>query len=707
MPESKFSFGIREKLFLLILVLFGALILATFWQIGNQAEQVSAATIQQSLQQSRTVLDAKIESRFDTISEVAKSVARDSRILPLVYESESLSLQDQSQEFQRQLNFDILFFTDEVGNILARSDRPQAMGQNIAGRTEFFDAALSGQSGQGIFMSQGRLMQIVTEPIFDNVASDVVRGTVALAYEFTSELADEIVSLTFSDVGFFSFTRDANRQVDGVANLYVTDQSLSNSLKDHFAASDTNWKPIFNAESEVLKFQITLNDQDYYAIARSMSNNNSDALGFVMILRSSADLLAPFTQIQRSVLLIGGICLLVAFVFAGLVSVRISKPIINLVSVTDGIRNGIFPTRDSASKTRDEIGMLHRAVVDMGTSLKEKADLENYLSQLSNELKVDESLSNVTLGDSLGFDEEGEETQIKTHDHDATLVAESNADATPKSIIKPGTHITDRYQVIKLIGQGAVGQVYLVQDLSLGERVVLKLLPHEYFAQSNAFDIKEEIRLARRITHRNILRTFDMGSWETYTYISMEYVSGYDLHLLLRKRGAQEVYIALLMSRQICSAMIAAHEQGVIHLDLKPGNMMVNRQGILKIMDFGLARNIAISEKQLDAEQGAEIMGTPRYMAPEQFLNDQLDERTDIYSIGIILYTLINGTPPFTHEDYMKLAQMHIHDELPRITNKDTQLAGALEKIIRKASAKNPSDRFQSVQEMLEELNKV
>lgn len=122
MSKSNIRFGIREKLFFLILVAFGALILTTFWQIGIQAKQVSTESINQSLQQSSTVLETKIESRFNSISEVARSVARDSRILPLVYESEVLTLQDQSQEFQNKLDFDILFFTDGSGNILARSD---------------------------------------------------------------------------------------------------------------------------------------------------------------------------------------------------------------------------------------------------------------------------------------------------------------------------------------------------------------------------------------------------------------------------------------------------------------------------------------------------------------------------------------------------------------------------------------------------------
>ncbi len=690
MSKSTIRFGIREKLFFLILVAFGALILTTFWQIGVQARQVSGETIGQSLQQSSTVLDTKIESRFNSIAEVARSVAKDSRILPLVYESEVLTLQDQIQEFKNKLDFDILFFTDGSGNVLARSDRPQAIGQNMAGKTPFFDDALAGKSGQGYFLSQGRLMQIVTEPIFDNVATDVVRGTVALAYEFSGEMANEIVSLTVSDIGFFSFARDQNRQISGVNSIYVTDDPLKQSLDGYFQQSDNNWQPIFDGANLVHNFQTTLNGEEYFAVARRVGNPGSKPLGFVLILRSSADLLAPFTSIQNTVLVIGGICLIVAFILAGFVSFRISRPIVELVSVTGDIQDGKFPDKNAAPKSNDEIGMLYRAVVDMGNNLKEKAELENYLAQMSNELNVDTSLAqdaaNATI---LG----------------ASASSELEVPIDDKSSIALGTLIDNRYEVLQLIGRGAMGQVFLAQDRDLDEKTALKLLPRELFDNNSAISIKEEIRLARRITHRNILRTFDMGNWGDYTYISMEYVAGYDLDQLQKTRGAQDVYIALLMGRQICSAMNAAHEQGVIHLDLKPGNMMVNQQGILKIMDFGLARSVANQDR--GNANNTELMGTPRYMAPEQFLNEELDQRTDIYSIGIILYTLLTGSPPFTHSDFMKLAELQVHQDLPEIKGVDGLITGPLEQIIRKATEKDPADRFQTVREMLERLSEV
>lgn len=186
--SQKISFSIRNKIFFLVLIAFSVMIVAISWQIGEQAKRVSTQTVSKSLAQSSVILNTKIISRFETIRDVAIGLARDGRVLPLVYESESATLQDLSLEFQRALGFNILFFTDASGTILARSDRPEAIGANLAGKGELFDKALTGETSTGIFVSQGKLMQMVVVPVFDNVAQDIIRGTIALAYELSQEL---------------------------------------------------------------------------------------------------------------------------------------------------------------------------------------------------------------------------------------------------------------------------------------------------------------------------------------------------------------------------------------------------------------------------------------------------------------------------------------------------------------------------------------
>jgi hypothetical protein len=180
---DKVRFGIRQKLFFLVLISFSALIVITSWRIGVEANRAATATIERTLTQSSKILRTKIQSRFASIQETAVGLARDGRVLPLIYEADSPTLQDLTSEFKKSLAFDTLFFTDRKGVVLARSDRPDAIGQELAGKSSLFDAALSGQTSQGISISQNKLLQMVVTPTFDNVAHDLVRGTVAIGYE--------------------------------------------------------------------------------------------------------------------------------------------------------------------------------------------------------------------------------------------------------------------------------------------------------------------------------------------------------------------------------------------------------------------------------------------------------------------------------------------------------------------------------------------
>lgn len=705
-------FSIRTKLFLLVLVAFSAMIFSTFWQIGQKAQSVSVDAVERSLNESRVVLETKIESRYNAIEEVATSIARDGRILPLVYDGDSKTLQDQSLEFQKVLDFDILFFTNAAGTVMARSDRPAGIGQNMAGKTPFFDAALNGEDGKGYFQSQGRLMQIVVVPIFDNVAPDLVRGTVALAYEFTEELAAEIHALTASDIGFFVFTRGDDRQVNGVSATSVTDQSLGENVQAFFASDQSNWRQIYTSLEPNQRITRQFGGEQYHSVIQLLGNDPSSPLGFVMVMRSNRELMKPYTQIQQTVLAIGGFSLLAVFIFAWLFARGISRPIVQLEAVAHDIEEGRFSGTENVPRSRDEIGNLFRAVVKMGVALKEKAELETYLAQISNEMSPADTLAGEALL--------GDEPTMGMEDSTLMMKDESLDSAAPPILegrlrsLGPGEVIDRRFELVKALGNGAIGVVFLAIDNDLEEKVAVKLMTRELFDQNDSINFKEEIRLARRVTHRNILRTYDFGSWKDFYYITMEYVSGFDLDQLIKSKGPLDPHIGIIMARQICSAMNAAHEQGIIHLDLKPANMMVNRQGILKIMDFGLAKKLAFQGDELkssdltQANTPKALMGTPKYMAPEQFLSSEVDERTDIYAIGIILYTLLCGRAPFDSPNLIQLAEMHLHKALPKLRDKNNRpLAPGLGRIIEKAAEKKPEDRYPSVKAMLTDLNNL
>ena len=716
---SQVKVSIRTKLFLLVLVAFTLLIVITAWQLSIQSDNIARDSVKQSLKESSTILDTKLESRVSNIREIANGLSRDGRVFPLVYEQESLTLQDLTQEFKQALDFHMLFFTNADGEVIARSDRPEAIGLSMAGKTKLFDLPLNGESSSGVIVSRGKLLQVVVIPIFDNVETDLVKGSVALAYEFSQEMAEEINSLTASEIGFMVFSRDKTRQINGVKTTYLTDSTLAQYIDTHFSENPESWKTIADSNEKIIEMEFIFDGEEYLSLIHRLANDSGRPLGFVITLRSRSDLLKPFIQLQQTVFLIGFICLVIASIFAWVFAQRISSPVVNLVKMTKDIQEGHYPHSDQLKKSTDEIGLLHNSVINMGQTLKHKAELENYLAVMADELErdqvavyeFDENDPNKTLID--GHTDFANKQAVHLKETDATEQLNLSSPTLGSDLsTKEGTlHIHSiidlRYKVLAYLGSGAMGQVYLARDVELEEQIAIKILPKNIIDNQNFINFKEEIRLARKITHRNILRTFDFGQWQEYYYITMEYLPGYDLGQLLRTKGAFNPQIGVILAQQICSAMHAAHEQGIIHRDLKPSNMMINRQGILKIMDFGLATSVQThsGKRSSKTKSSSTVAGTPKYMAPEQFFSMDLDERSDIYSIGIILYAIFSGKPPFNESAFEVLATKH-QSETPKPIRIDSgRLDSQLQNVIFKAIAKSPEDRYQTVREMMDDLN--
>ncbi len=704
-------FGIRVKLFTVVLAGFVLLIGGTYWQLGENAQEVAEAAIDRSLTQSSAILKTRIDSRYRFIEEIANGIARDGRILPLVFDEDSATLQDQSLEFKTAFDFDILFFLNDEGTVLARSDNPDAIGVNLGGMgNSLFDEALEGTSTQGFIVSNGKLMQAVVVPIFDNVVKDLVRGTVVLAYELSRETAKEIVVLTESEIGFFTFTRDDRGVFNGVETSYMTDTTLAENLQNYFDTDESAWYEIVEAEARDFRKNFTVAGETQYGVIVPVASKDGTRLGFVVAMRSSNDLIQPFKEIQQSLLFVGLICLAAALLFAVFMALGLSRPIIRLVGITKQIDEGDYPRFDLDKNPRDEIGVLKNALLRMGNNLREKAELEDFLADIANEVG-DDDLTNLTKR-ALDTGED-DATQVLSTEGDATKIHSDSAniddDATVINTARENNtsvaeeRIDKRYQLIRPLGAGAIGQVFLAYDEELDEKIAIKVMSSEFVEELEGLNFKEEIRLARKITHRNIVRTFDFGSWQGAYYITMEFVQGIGLDDFINKqKDTLAINVGVGICKQISSAVLAAHQMGIIHRDLKPSNMIINRRGILQIMDFGLAVQVNTLKQKSDTDNV--VMGTPRYMAPEQFLGSKhLDERSDIYAIGAVMFHLFAGWPPFFGNDFAELAREHQNSPVPKIERLPTQLQA----IIDKALAKKPEDRFQSVRELLSELGKL
>jgi serine/threonine protein kinase len=267
-----------------------------------------------------------------------------------------------------------------------------------------------------------------------------------------------------------------------------------------------------------------------------------------------------------------------------------------------------------------------------------------------------------------------------------------------------GSVIADRYEILAPLGRGGMGMVYRAHDRMLDETVAIKVLRAE-FANTPAMAqrFRHEIKLARRVTHRNVCRIHEYGETDGLRFISMEFVDGVDLRQLAQDRGGVvSPTEALELAIQVAEGLQAIHDVGIIHRDLKASNVMRDTRGVVRLMDFGIAKIEGRHEGSGEQLTSAGlVMGTPEYMSPEQCLGETLDHRSDIYALGILLYELLAGTVPFRGETAVATLFKHIQDPVPY---EGTLIPLALIPVFRRALAKNRGDRFDSAQAMAEAL---
>lgn len=267
--------------------------------------------------------------------------------------------------------------------------------------------------------------------------------------------------------------------------------------------------------------------------------------------------------------------------------------------------------------------------------------------------------------------------------------------------LDPGTILSERYEIINLLGQGGMGVVYKARDIELDRLIALKVIRPELAGdQKTLRRFKKELILARQITHRNVIRIFDFGSSNNVKYITMEYVEGQDLASVLDQRRPTAKESALIV-RQVCRALEAAHAESVIHRDLKPQNIMLDASGRVRVMDFGLARSVEMSGL---TRTGA-VMGTPAYMSPEQARGIPLDARTDLYSLGLILYELLTGETPFKAESAWAVLLARTQAPPPPPLAADPSVPQPLSDLAMKCLAIDPDDRYQSASEVAADLD--
>lgn len=274
----------------------------------------------------------------------------------------------------------------------------------------------------------------------------------------------------------------------------------------------------------------------------------------------------------------------------------------------------------------------------------------------------------------------------------------------PVQALSTGSIFAGRYKIIEELEKGGMGRIYKAFDTEVNEKVALKLIKPEISTDAKAIErFRNELKYARKIGHRNVCRMFDLGKEGGNFYITMEYIAGEDLKSFIKRSGRLTIAKAVSLTKQVCEGLAEAHRLNVVHRDLKPKNIMIDLDGNARILDFGIARSL-----QSDGITGEGVMiGTPEYMSPEQVETKDVDSRSDIYSLGIILFEMLTGRLPFTGETPLSVAMKQKASKPPDPQSLNPQIPADLNRMIFKCLEKDRNKRYQSAEEILSDLNEI
>jgi len=585
------------------------------------------------------------------------------------------SVFDMAGQYAEIIGADFTIVTDVAGVRWGQSDNAGAGRDTLAG--PLIAAALEGRQVAGYIDRGDTALYIATATPLQDLGSGVVHGVLLAAHRVTDSLATELGGGTGAEIVFYVLREDGRPAV--VASSLPRGPGLDSVIAGAMGTGAAG------AAAE-MRTTVTINGEELVGFGRSLVNPGADfAQGGYVALRSLAAERAPYRRLQRTLGLAGLAGLLLALAASYLVARQIAKPVRVLAGAARRVADGEYAT-DLPAGGRDEIGQLADSFRHMLDELKAKQQLVDFLSTSASSAVTQPVF---TAGGDLA----------------TPTMVRSMAGGMGMALV-PGQTFAGRYEIKGVLGTGGMGVVYRAMDRELGEVVAIKTLKGDAMASDPALlqRFKDEIRLARKITHRNVVRTHDLGEVEGMYYITMEFVEGQSLKHLIQSRGHLPVPVMLTVGKQLCRALEVAHEQGVIHRDIKPQNIVVEPSGTIKVMDFGIAR---LATRTEGVTQAGMAIGTPEYMAPEQLLGDNVDFRADLYAAGCVLFECLTGRPPFVADSPVTLVAKQLEEAPPSPASLNAEVPEALAAVVLRALSKDAARRPQSATELHDALDAV
>jgi serine/threonine-protein kinase len=660
----------------IIVVTLGVTVAAAWAGASRAADRA----VEQGLVRTRALVDVLLAGRERQLRGSATVFAQNPTMVARSQSQSTADWYDRAIEAKEQADATWAQITDSTGMLLARSDDPQAEPEPLA-ESALVGRALEGTvtSGYGV-TGDTVLFQAVSVPVGTPGTPPV--GTLQVALAVDSALAWRVRGATSSEIVLYALDReDRPHIVAATVPVTAALQSLIAQPAADSATADTTHLRLAGPDGEPLVGQ-----------RGTLRTAGGSPIGGFVVLRSRRAELAAFSALWTAIAVSGALGLLLATALAGFVARRIARPVQALAAATRRAADGDYdaPIPEAAG----EVGTLADAVRTMLADLRDKAALVAALGDAERTMRV------TTGGVMEGGAASGTAVPVTLPRGSGT--PGSAASAEPRV----GQLFAGRYEIIGLLGAGGMGTVYKARDRELGELVAVKTLKREAAADDPSMleRFRDEIRLARRITHRSVVRTHDVGQSGGIRYITMEYVDGTSLAELIASRGRLAPAVTVSIGKQLARALEAAHEQGVLHRDVKPQNLIVTGDGLLKVMDFGIAR---LAGGAKGVTQSGVIVGTPAYMAPEQLGSEALDARADVYAAGVVLYECLTGQAPFRGGSAYEIIASVLADDAPPPHAVRPGVPESLSAVVMQAMAKSRDARLASAGALHAALERV